>query len=80
MDIEFLAAFLRTFTDIIRHGRHIILLETVLVSVYYPSASSSSSGEDPEGYKHWSREAWLPRPRAHTPNGYAHSQVYPSGQ
>ena len=71
MDIEVPAVSPRTFSDITRHGRHIISLETVLVSVYYPSALGSGTGLDPGGHKHWSREVWLPRPRPLMSKGYA---------
>ena len=71
MDIEVAAVSPRKLSDITRHGRHIISLETVLVSVYYPSALGSGTGLDPGGHKHWSREVWLPRPRPLMSKGYA---------
>ena len=51
MDIEVPAVFPRPFSNITRYGRHIISLETVLVSVYYPAAFGSGSGHDPAGHK-----------------------------
>ncbi|KAF2091235.1 hypothetical protein K490DRAFT_10182, partial [Saccharata proteae CBS 121410] len=70
MDIEVPAENPRTFSHIKRHGQHILKLETVLMAVYYPSAFGSGQGRDPAGYKHWSRETWLPRPRAKVAKGY----------
>ena len=46
-------------------------LETVLLSLYYPSALGSGNGKDPGGHKHWSREVWLPHPRSEMSKGYA---------
>ena len=71
MDIEVPASSPRPFSNITRHGRHIIALETVLVSVYYPSALGSGTGRDPGGYEYWSREVWLPRLRLLMSKGYA---------
>lgn len=64
MDIEVPSASPRTFSATTRHGRHIISLKTVLLSVYYPSAYGSEFGNDFGGYKDWSRKVWLPRARA----------------
>ena len=71
MDIEVPAQNPRTFSNITRHHRHLLQLETVLLSIYYPCAIGSGSGRDPAGYRQWSRETWLPRPRKGTAQGYA---------
>ncbi|KAI9817138.1 MAG: hypothetical protein M1827_001250 [Pycnora praestabilis] len=71
MDIEVPAEEPRAFSSITRHGRHIIELETVLMSVYYPSGFGSGQGRAPSGHKRWSRESWLSRPRPETAGGYA---------
>lgn len=71
MDIEIPAASPRPFSHITRHGRHILQLETVLTSFYYPSAIGSGIGKDPGGHKYWSREVWLPHPRSKMSKGYA---------
>lgn len=71
MDIEVPAANPRSFSHITRHGRHILQLESVLMTIYYPSAIGSGTGNDPSGHKHWSREVWLPHPRSEMSKGYA---------
>lgn len=71
MDIEIPAESPRPFSHITRHGRHILQLETILISLYYPSAMGSGNGKDPRGHEHWSREAWLPHPRSEMSKGYA---------
>ncbi|KAK5009887.1 hypothetical protein LTR60_005086, partial [Cryomyces antarcticus] len=70
MDIEVPAETPRPFSHITRNGRHILQLETVLMSIYYPSGFGSGSGRDPAGRKRWSRETWLPRPRINSARGY----------
>ena len=77
MDIEVPAASPRPFSHITRHGQHILQLETVLMSLYYPSAIGSGTGKDPGGHKHWSREVWLPRPRSETSKGHAAFARFP---
>jgi platelet-activating factor acetylhydrolase len=70
MDIEVPVEHPRSFSHITRHKRHILNLETILINVYYPAALSSGYGKDPSGNTKWSRETWLPRPRAATALGY----------
>ena len=70
MDIEIPVASPRSFSNIKRHGQHLLQLKTVLVAVYYPSAFGSGAGKDPAGYATWSRETWLSRPRLKTAQGY----------
>lgn len=70
MDIEVPVESPRTFSSITRHGRHLLQLETVLFTLYYPAAIGSGSGRDPSGRRTWSRETWLPRPRIQLAKGY----------
>ena len=70
MDIEVPAKNPRTFSHIKRNGRHLLQLETVLMTVYYPSALGSGSGTAPGGEKNWARQTWLPRPRVRVSQGY----------
>ncbi|KAL5411633.1 hypothetical protein PMIN04_010162 [Paraphaeosphaeria minitans] len=61
----------RPISDIRRDGKHLLRLETVLFTLYYPAAFGSGTGKAPGGYKKWSRETWLARPRPETAKGYA---------
>lgn len=70
MDIEVPAREPRAFSDIKRDHRHLLELETVLFSIYYPSGFGSGQGKSPEGDKKWSRATWLPRPRIEVAKGY----------
>ncbi|KAF1355950.1 hypothetical protein EJ07DRAFT_157938 [Lizonia empirigonia] len=72
MEIEVSVENPRTISDIKRGGRHLLQLETVLFTLYYPAAFGTGEGQDPAGHKHWSCETWLPRPRIQTARGYAH--------
>jgi len=60
----------RYFSEIKRDHRHLLELETVLFSVFYPSGFGSGQGNSPEGEKKWSRPTWLPRPRVEVAKGY----------
>ncbi|PVH93778.1 alpha/beta-hydrolase [Periconia macrospinosa] len=71
MDIEVPAECPRTFSNITREGKHILQLETVLFTLYYPAALGIGRGKDPAGNRKWSRETWLPRPRRETAKGYS---------
>ena len=71
MDIEVPAESPRPISNITRNGKHVLQLETVLFTLYYPAAFGAGVGKDPGGYKKWSRETWLPRPRPETAKGYA---------
>ncbi|KAF2494058.1 hypothetical protein BU16DRAFT_583049 [Lophium mytilinum] len=70
MELEIPAQKPQTFSHIKRHGHHILRLETVLMTIYYPSAFGSGAGKDPSGNRKWSRQTWLPRPRIRTAQGY----------
>jgi platelet-activating factor acetylhydrolase len=71
MEIEVSAENPHTISHITRDGRHLLQLETVLFTLFYPAAFGSGSGPAPGGLKKWSRETWLPRPRIETAKGYA---------
>lgn len=70
MDIELPVDEPRVFSDIKRDHKHLLELETVLFSVYYPSGFGSGQGPSPSGHKKWSRATWLPRPRVDMAKGY----------
>ena len=72
MEIEVPVECPRTISNIKRNGRHLLQIETVLFTLYYPAAFGTGEGQDPAGHRHWSRETWLPRPRMQTAKGYAH--------
>jgi hypothetical protein len=78
MDIEVPARQPRYFSDIKREHRHLLELETVLFSVFYPSGFGSGQGKSPEGEKKWSRPTWLPRPRIEVAKGYGKFAGIPS--
>ncbi|KAF2100600.1 hypothetical protein NA57DRAFT_37102 [Rhizodiscina lignyota] len=69
MDIEVPVRKPQLFSDITRKHQHLLRLETVLFSIYYPTFDAQSTPE-PSGRKYWSRETWLPRPRTQLAKGY----------
>lgn len=68
MDIEIPARSPRPFSH--RNGHYSLQLETVLVSLYYPSTFGSGTGRDACGQISRSRGIWLPGPRAEMAKGY----------
>ncbi|KAF2758747.1 hypothetical protein EJ05DRAFT_485839 [Pseudovirgaria hyperparasitica] len=70
MDIEVPVRDPRHISDITRGGVRILKLDTILMTVYYPSIIGTGSGPDPSGRKHWSRATWLSRPRVRMAKGY----------
>jgi platelet-activating factor acetylhydrolase len=78
MDIEVPARHPRYFSEIKRYHRHLLELETVLFSVFYPSGFGSGHGKSPGGEKKWSRPTWLPRPRIEVAKGYGKFAGIPS--
>jgi platelet-activating factor acetylhydrolase len=70
MDVEVPVREPRSFSDIKRNHRHLLELDTVLFTIYYPSEFGSGEGNSPEGEKKWSRPTWLPRPRIDIAKGY----------
>lgn len=69
MEIEVPAQNPRTFSHITRKGRHVLQLETVLMTIYYPAAIGVHNLSKHDA--HWSRELWLGRPRMKIAEGYA---------
>ncbi|KAF7863877.1 hypothetical protein EAF04_006842 [Stromatinia cepivora] len=78
MDIEVPVREPRTFSNIKRQHKHVLNLETVLFSIFYPSGFGSGEGVSPEGEKKWSRATWLPRPRVEMARGYSKFAGLPS--
>ncbi|GAB1727019.1 hypothetical protein NU195Hw_g3872t1 [Hortaea werneckii] len=70
MEIEVPARNPRYFSHIKRDGRHMLQLETVLMTVYYPTSHHERNLGETEGGK-LSRELWLGRPRRKIAGGYA---------
>lgn len=70
MDLEVPVRHPRHFSHITRNKRHLLKLETVLFTVFYPSDFGSGNGQAPDGEKKWSRPTWLPRPRLEIAKGY----------
>jgi len=68
MEIEVPARNPRYFSEIKRDGRHLLQLETVLMTVYYPSSHHERNLEQKGGKL--SRELWLGRPRVQIAKGY----------
>ncbi|KAK5132930.1 hypothetical protein LTR08_008378 [Meristemomyces frigidus] len=68
MEIEVPAKNPRSFSHIKREHRHALRLETVLMTIYYPS-SHLDEKHAPEDKKH-SRQLWLGRPRISMAKGY----------
>jgi len=74
MEIEVPVRQPKTFSNIKRNGQHVLQLETVLMTVYYPalpiSHGDNLSTEAKKGKKRPSRELWLGRPRVSIAKGY----------
>ncbi|KAK3621883.1 hypothetical protein LTR56_014987 [Elasticomyces elasticus] len=70
MEIEVPAQDPRTFSHIKRDGKHLLQLETVLMTVYYPSEHYDRDSSVPEDEQNLSRELWLGRPRIDMAKGY----------
>jgi platelet-activating factor acetylhydrolase len=70
LDIEVPAENPRTFSDITRHGTHIIVLETVLLTIYYPAHVDSGLSPPHPDLGRLSRPTWLPSPRLLSGKGY----------
>ncbi len=51
----------RVFSEITRNGRHVLQLETVLMTIYYPTGHQEFNLQ--KGDPRFSRELWLGRPR-----------------
>ncbi|KAI1075029.1 platelet-activating factor acetylhydrolase, isoform II-domain-containing protein [Whalleya microplaca] len=70
MEIEVAVRAPRTFSHIKRNHQHMLRLDTVLFSLYYPCDPSTYAAVSSESRKP-SRATWLPRPRTLTCKGYA---------
>lgn len=69
MEIEVPASKPQAFSHITRNKRHMLQLETVLMTVYYP-ASIDQEEKLPKKGSRFSRELWLGRPRISIAEGY----------
>lgn len=68
MEIEVPAKNPQVFSEITRHKRHMLQLETVLMTIYYPA---NAKGYNLHKYDpHFSRMLWLGRPRLGMAKGY----------
>lgn len=70
IEIEVPAENPQCFSDITRHKNHIIQLESVLFTIYYPAHVDSGVGGPPPQLGRFSRPTWLPQPRFQTAKGY----------
>ena len=70
IDIEVPVEKPRTFSEITRHKTHLLKLESVLFTIYYPAHVDSGLGEPHPKLGRYSRPTWLPQPRLHTSKGY----------
>jgi platelet-activating factor acetylhydrolase len=68
MEIEVPAKHPRAFSNIKRNHRHMLQLETVLMTIYYPTHHGNPNTQ--KGSPDFSRELWLGRPRMKVVEGY----------
>ena len=73
VDLELPVRDPRTFSDITRHKIHVLALETVLVSIYYPAKADTELNCRHQRHKHPSnqRQRWLPESRLKMSQAYA---------
>jgi platelet-activating factor acetylhydrolase len=72
IDLEVPAKKPRTFSEITRHGVHVLALETVLMTIYYPAhLNARFDVKSPTSNQRY-RPTWLSRPRDMTSRGYGH--------
>ncbi|ETI27217.1 hypothetical protein G647_09900 [Cladophialophora carrionii CBS 160.54] len=78
IDFEVPAKNPRTFSDITRLGVHVLALETVLMTIYYPAHLNARYDihTPTSGQRH--RPTWLSRPRDQTSRGYAYFAGLPA--
>ncbi|KAK5115983.1 hypothetical protein LTR62_000439 [Meristemomyces frigidus] len=69
MEIEVPVEHPRVFSHIKRNGKHLLQLETVLMTIYYP-ASHDEKNDSAAHKEKLSRELWLGRPRIGVAQGY----------
>ncbi|KAL2432890.1 hypothetical protein ABEF95_003341 [Exophiala dermatitidis] len=70
IDLEVPAREPRTFSDIKRHRVHILALETILMTIYYPAHINAGVEIKTPAAKQRFRPTWLSRPRDLTSRGY----------
>lgn len=70
MEIEVPAQHPRSFSHIKRHHRHVLQLETVLMTIYYPAKHEGEEYNLSKNGKKRSRQLWLGRPRVKIAQGY----------
>lgn len=72
MELEIPAANPQFFSHITRQKKHVLQLETVLMTIYYPASVKDGTGHIPKSPKTGrpSRELWLGRPRLGIADGY----------
>lgn len=70
IDLEVPAQEPRTFSDITRHKVHILSLETVLMTIFYPAHIDAHPEFKTPSFKQKYRPTWLPRPRDQISRGY----------
>lgn len=77
IDLELPAREPRTFSDITRQNVHILALETVLMTVYYPAHIDATAGLKTSSIKQKFRPTWLSQPRELTSRAYARFSSLP---
>ena len=70
MEIEVPAKNPQVFSDIKRKNRHVLQLETVLMTIYYPTNHDNYNLQNRDSKV--SRQLWLGRPRLSIAEGYGH--------
>lgn len=70
LDIEVPAEHPQTFSDITRKNIHILALETVLLTIYYPAHVDTRLDKPSPHGNRWSQPTWLPRPRDQVSRAY----------
>lgn len=53
-----------------RDGREALVMETILVTIYYPIKLGTGKMRAPDGKKEWSRQLWLSKDRGRMARGY----------
>lgn len=77
IDLEVPAKEPRTFSDITRQKVHVLALETVLMTIYYPAHINAGVEIQTSAAKQRFRPTWLSRPRDLTSRGYARFAALP---
>ncbi|KAJ9605799.1 hypothetical protein H2200_009648 [Cladophialophora chaetospira] len=72
IDLEVPAKKPDTFSDIKRHGVHALVLETVLMTIYYPAHLNAKYDVPSSALGQRHRPTWLSQPRDLTSRGYGY--------